>query len=92
MVIPLTLFTCCTPLWIDGLLTSGAFWLCRPWLWIRIGPRSSAEVGAHAVPGVAQGLALACGVATNPQSAAAAVVSVSSRTLTARPAIELPAR
>ena len=91
-MVPLTLFTCCTPLRVLGLLTAGEFWLCRPWLWIRIGPRSSAEVGTHAVPGVAAALALACGAMTNPQSVAAAMVSVSSRTLTAMPANELPAR
>ncbi|GII52055.1 hypothetical protein Pth03_04440 [Planotetraspora thailandica] len=92
MTVLLTLFTCCTPLWVDGLLTAGAFWLFRPPLRIRTGPCSPAEAGAHAAPGVAPGLALARGVATNPHSAATAVVSVSSRRPALRPAIELPAR
>ncbi|WP_203975880.1 hypothetical protein [Planotetraspora silvatica] len=88
MVVPLTLFTCWTPLTVLGLLMAGAFWLCRPLLWFRIGPGLSAKLGADA----ARALAFACGAATNPESVTAAVVRASSRTPTVMPANEFPAR
>ncbi|MFD0735463.1 hypothetical protein [Planotetraspora mira] len=92
MVVPLTLFTCWTPLTVLGLLMAGAFWLCRPLLWFRTGPGLSAKVGAGAVRGVVQALAFACGVAANPESVTATVARASSRTPTIVAADEFPAR